>query len=36
MLERLGYENELRYFGYSQAVVSALIESFDIGGPDIL
>jgi len=33
---QLGYENELKYFGCSQAVVSALIESFGIGGPDIL
>ena len=33
---QLGYENELKYFGCSQAVVSALIESFGIGSSDIL
>jgi C_GCAxxG_C_C family probable redox protein len=33
---QLGYENELKYFGCSQAVVSSLIEAFGIGGPDIL
>jgi hypothetical protein len=33
---QLGYENELKYFGCSQAVVSALIEALGIGGQDIL
>jgi C_GCAxxG_C_C family probable redox protein len=32
----LGRQNEMKYFGCSQAVVSALIEAFGIGGPDIL
>jgi C_GCAxxG_C_C family probable redox protein len=33
---KLGYRNEMEYWGCSQAVVSALIESFGIGGPDML
>jgi C_GCAxxG_C_C family probable redox protein len=33
---RLGYENELNYFGCSQAVVSALIETFGVGNADVL
>jgi C_GCAxxG_C_C family probable redox protein len=33
---KLGYQNEMQYWGCSQAVVSALIESFGIGGPDML
>lgn len=34
--EKRGYENELKYFGCSQAVVSALIETFGIGNADLL
>jgi C_GCAxxG_C_C family probable redox protein len=33
---RLGYENEMNYWGCSQAVMSALIEAFGIGGEDLL
>ena len=33
---KLGYRNEMEYWGCSQAVVSALIEAFGIGGPDML
>ena len=33
---KLGYQNEMDYWGCSQAVVSALIEAFGIGGPDML
>jgi len=32
----LGYYNEMEYWGCSQAVVSALIETFGVGGPDML
>jgi C_GCAxxG_C_C family probable redox protein len=32
----LGYENEMNYWGCSQAVVSALIEAFGIGGVELL
>ena len=34
--EKRGYENELKYFGCSQAVVSALIETFGIGDANLL
>ena len=33
---KLGYHNEMKYWGCSQAVVSALIETFGVGGPDML
>ncbi|UCF92851.1 MAG: C_GCAxxG_C_C family protein [Desulfobacterales bacterium] len=33
---QLAYQYEMKYFGCSQTVLAALMESFGIGGPDIL